>query len=156
MSEAWRRKRYYDKRVILSVPRILDPQFEDILVCITGAQVEMLRNMTQYLHRRSTYASAYEPDHYLAPSNEEWDAIQAIVADLEDTLMGCDEITALFEQMVALLECVCDKTTRLALYGEGTDPVVNYYLDDGTMVDRDTHQEDTAVDVDSFFRAYGS
>lgn len=104
MAEMWRRKRYYAPRVIIETNDVLDSPFEDALICLTGAQLNLLRNMTQYLHRRSTFASAYYGSYYLAPTNEEWDALDAIVADLENKLMGCPEILALLEN---IRDCVC-------------------------------------------------
>jgi len=48
----------------------------------------MLRNMTQYLNRASTYVEEYATMWYLTPDAEQFDGIQAIVADLEEKLMG--------------------------------------------------------------------
>lgn len=107
MSEDWRRKSYYRPRVLLDTARILAPQFDDELLCITGPQIEMLRNLTQYLRRRSTFASEYHDNHYLAPTNAEWDTIQAIVADLEETLMGCSELADALTAIAAQLNCIC-------------------------------------------------
>lgn len=107
MSEVWRRKPYYDKRVLIETGRVLSPQFDDSLLCITGAQLEMLRNLTQYLKRRSTFASAYHVSYYDAPTENEWDQLQAIVADLEHTLMGCEELTNAVLGMAAQLACIC-------------------------------------------------
>jgi hypothetical protein len=36
----------------------------------------------------STYVSDYQPSYYLSPTIEDFDSILAIVADLEETLMG--------------------------------------------------------------------
>lgn len=126
MSESWRRKAYYNKRVLIETARVLSPQGEDALLCITGAQLEMLCNLTQYLRRRSTYASEYANDYYLAPTEAEWDSILAIVADLEETLMGCDAITDALELMAAQLACICQ-----ALQGQlaNTQPVDPGYTD---------------------------
>lgn len=107
MSEPWRRKKYYNKRVLIETSRILDPQFSDGLLCITGAQIEMLRNLMQYLKRRSTFVSSYETGYYIAPSEEEWDDLQAIVADLEETLMGCEELATALNSIAAQLACIC-------------------------------------------------
>lgn len=109
MSEdSWRRKRYYNPRVVIGTSDVLDCPFPDSLVCLTGAELALLRNMTQYLHRRSTFASAYHEGYYLAPTNEEWDTLDAIVAELEDKLMGCPEITTMLEDILAAAECVCE------------------------------------------------
>ena len=79
---------YTWQRVLIDSTRILDPQFDDAVIYVTGAQLELLRNMTQYLNRLSTYVSEYNPGYYLSPTAEDFDAIQAIVADLESVLMG--------------------------------------------------------------------
>jgi len=88
MSESERRFRYVSDRVLVDAGRILDPQFDDALVYLTGAQVEMLRNVSQYLDRRQTYVTNYGPGYYLCPADEDFDTILAIAADLEETLMG--------------------------------------------------------------------
>ena len=148
MTEAWRRKTYYRPRVLVDAVKVLDPQFPDALLCITGAQLEMLRNLTQYLHRRSTFVSELDSGYYLVPDNDDWDDIQTIVADLEETLMGCEELTAVFESMLAQLQCVCSKMTTLLSYGPALDPLVQYYLDEGTMVDTDENDDTVPVDAD--------
>ncbi|GAG68916.1 unnamed protein product, partial [marine sediment metagenome] len=93
MTDVWRRKTYYRPRVLIDTARVLDPQTPDSLLCITGAQLEMLRNLTQYLHRRSSFADERHDGYYIAPDNDEWDEIEAITAELEETLMGCEDIT---------------------------------------------------------------
>ena len=82
------RRNYRHGRVLIESDRILSPQFADAVVFLSGAQVEMLRNMTQYLRRLQTYVSAYHETHYLTPDASDYDAILAIVSDLEETLMG--------------------------------------------------------------------
>lgn len=146
MTETWRRKPYYRPRVLISTERVLSPQFDDSLLCITGAQLEMLRNLMQYLHRRSTFVSENQDGYYLVADNDDWDAIQVVVADLEETLMGCTEITALLEDMLAMLECVCAKTTALLRYGPGASPLIETYLDDGTLQDVDDYGGNTPAD----------
>lgn len=79
---------YTYHRVLIESARVLSPQFSDAVIYVTGAQLEMLRNMTQYLHRLSTYVSDYQPGYYLSPTVEDYDDILAVVADLEDVLMG--------------------------------------------------------------------
>ncbi len=73
---------------MLETDRILNPQFDDAVLYFTGAQIEMLRNMTQYLNRIDTYASLYNLTSYLVPTDDDFDDILAIVADMEETLMG--------------------------------------------------------------------
>jgi len=88
MSESERRRKYRYNRVLIETERILDPAFADAVVFLSGAQIEMLRNVTQYLNRLETYVTEYNPGYYLAPTVEEYDDILEIVADLEETLMG--------------------------------------------------------------------
>lgn len=88
MAESDRRRRYAYNRVLIEAERILDPQFDDAVVFLSGAQLEMLRNVTQYLNRLGTYVMDYQPGYYLTPTPEDYDEILGIVADLEETLMG--------------------------------------------------------------------
>lgn len=87
MSDALRRQRYRGSRVLIDTERVLDPQFKPTLLCVTGAQVEMLRNLMAYLNRTTTFVSEYNTDYYLTPTVSEWDSLQSIVASLEDMLM---------------------------------------------------------------------
>jgi len=113
VADEWRVKKYYNPRVTVETSRILDTTFPDMLVCLTGAQVELLRNMCAYLSRRSTFVSEAHEQYYLAPSNEEWDSLQEIVAELEYKLMTCDMdllIDAINTQtsvIDVLRQCVC-------------------------------------------------
>jgi len=111
MTESWRIKKYYGPRVLIETERILNPEFSDTIICITGAQVEMLRNLTQYLHRRSTFSQDNQKDYYLAPNNDDWNTISYVVADLEETLMGCD-IESLIAVLEIMTECVCALSSR--------------------------------------------
>ena len=131
MGDEWRRKSYYSKRVLIDTSRILDPQFNDSLLCITGAQIEMLRNLMQYLHRRSTFASEQFDTHYLAPTTEEWDTLQAIVADLENTLMGCEGITQELASIAAAVACLCKGTRKQRQVAPTTQDIVNHFVDAG-------------------------
>jgi len=92
MSENERHCGYRYGRVLIETDRILNPQFDDAVVYLSGAQIEMLRNVTQYLRRRETYVTEYNPGYYLAPTVEDYDEILAIVADLEETLMGNENV----------------------------------------------------------------
>jgi len=68
--------------------RILDPQFNDAVVYLTGAQIELLRNVSGYLRRLETYTAEYHLGWYLTPTAGDYDQLMAIVADLEEKLMG--------------------------------------------------------------------
>lgn len=88
MSESERRHGYAYNRILIETERVLDPQFSDAVVFLSGAQIEMLRNITQYLNRQETYVTEYMPGYYIAPTIADYDDILEIVADLEETLMG--------------------------------------------------------------------
>lgn len=88
MGEVERRRGYAYNRVLIESERILAPEFNDAIVFLSGAQIEMLRNVSQYLNRLGTYAAEYNPGYYLVPTDEDFDDILEIVADLEETLMG--------------------------------------------------------------------
>lgn len=140
MSEDWRKKKYYNPRVLIETERIIDPEVDAILICLTGPQVEMLRNLTQYLHRRSTFAQDFDKQGYLAPSNDDWTIVSAIVADLEDNLMSdcLNDLIAAINAQTAVLDammlCVCnissfqdDFASRLPdLAGYVDQTLVNY------------------------------
>ena len=132
MGNEWRRKTYYKTRVLLDTQRILAPQFSDCVVCVTGPQLEMMRNLAQYLHRRSTFADGYETDYYLAPTEPEWDDIQAIVADLENTLMNCDEFTAKLEAILDAALCGCAGSGS-GYTSEVTGPIYEELEEDGVI-----------------------
>lgn len=82
------RREYGYNRVLIEAERVLDPQFGGAVVFLSGAQIELLRNVTQYLNRLETYVSEYKPGYYLTPNAGDYGSILEIVADLEETLMG--------------------------------------------------------------------
>jgi len=88
MAETERRRGYWHNQVLIDSDRILTPQFGDAVVWLSGAQLEMLRNVSQYLNRISTYCAETHEGYYLVPTDADYDDILAIVADLEETLMG--------------------------------------------------------------------
>lgn len=136
MSEQWRVKRYYRTRVLIDTDDVITPAYDSILVCLEPSELAMLRQITQYLHRRSTFASEYSDNYYLAPSDEQWDSLQAIVAGLEEKLMaGCDEIVAALETIATNTACICNNLTNppLAQPGPAYDAVIEEYLGDGTL-----------------------
>jgi hypothetical protein len=110
-------KSYYDKRVLIDTQSVLNSTFPDVILCLSGAQVDMLRNLTQYLHRRSTFAEDYTDAGYLAPSNDDWSIIQGIVADLEEQLMAtlCEAILVVLQEQADALKameaCICHLST---------------------------------------------
>lgn len=154
MSENWRRKKYYDKRVLIETSRILDSTFNATLLCLNGAELELLRNLCQYLHRRSTFVSEYQTGYYLAPSTIEWDALDAITANLEEKLMGCEELTALLEAILVQVTCSCQSTSDLLEndlavpdYGPSLPVVIEDYMGDGALQAEDDYSDDTVIEA---------
>lgn len=145
MSEVWRRKTYYKPRVMIETVRILSPQYDDALLCITGAELEMLRNLTQYLKRRSTFVSEYQEGYYLAPSTADWDDVQAIVANLEEKLMGCEELMQVFTDMLTAMQCVCNQASSPTGDAGSVQPIVREGLDDGVLIENDPYAGDTEI-----------
>lgn len=92
MSETERRTRYDNKRVMIETQRVLDSQFDDAVLCITGGQLELLRNLMMYLRRESTFVSEYHASDYFTPTVGEWDNLLAVVANLEEKLMGNENV----------------------------------------------------------------
>lgn len=88
MSQEELRRSYQYNHVLIDSDRILAPQFADAVVFLSGAQIELVRNVSLYLNRRDTYVKDSEVGYYMMPSDEDFDDILAIVADLEETLMG--------------------------------------------------------------------
>jgi hypothetical protein len=62
---------------------------------VTDDQIEVLRTLVNYAHqRRSWNDETIGADRYYLPSDEDWDVLEAVVADLEDKLMSqCDFVT---------------------------------------------------------------
>ena len=112
MSESWRKKTHYATRILVESQRVINSDFKDALVCLTGGELEMLRNIAHYLERRSTFVSEYQASGYLCPDVDDWDTISAIVAQLQEKLMGCDIdllITAIEAQtdvLDSLMQCL--------------------------------------------------
>lgn len=87
MSEAERRTGYNPERILIDASRILSPQFGAQGIFLSGAQVELLRNIAAYLGRDTTFVDEYHDCYYLRVTDGDFDDIQAIVADLEDKLL---------------------------------------------------------------------
>ncbi|GAH00705.1 unnamed protein product, partial [marine sediment metagenome] len=111
-------------------------------------QLELLRNLTQYLHRRSSFADEYHTDYYLCADNDDWDVIEAIVADLEETLMGCEEITASLDAIAAQLSCLCTAARYAVQDGTYSEKIIDSYVESGALVVEDDYGPGTVVDDD--------
>ena len=123
---------------MVETARVLNSGFDATIICLTGAELELLRNMTQYLHRRSTFVSEYHENYYLAPDNNEWNELDALVANLEDKLMGCDIdglIDAINNQTSVLdvmRQCVCQINYWQGLQAQAL-PDLTGYVDEGLV-----------------------
>jgi len=127
----WRRKTYYQPRVLIDADSVLSASDADAIVCLSLAQLEMLRNVVQYLHRRSAFVSEYHNDYYVVPGNDDWNSIQAVVADLEEKLMSgtCEELISVLE---GLASCVCQHT-QWAMRDSARLPDMGGYVDNGDV-----------------------
>ncbi len=88
MSEEELRRAYGRRRILIEVSRILSPSFRAQGVYLTGAQVEMLRNITAHLNHRSTWVDTYHDTYYMMADDQDYSDILEIVADLEVKLMA--------------------------------------------------------------------
>lgn len=158
MSEAWRRKTYYDPRVLLETAEFLDPLFSDCLICLSGSELYALRNLTQYLHRRSTFVSSYHQGYYLAPTNEEWDDIEAIVAELEGKLMNCQQYDDLLQSILEAAECACNRAVGnpgLNYNPNNTDETTSFDISDTIPDAALGAEEEEACDVAQLWYQWG-
>jgi len=104
MSEIERRTGYQDGRVLLEADRLLDPQFSPMAVYLSGSMVEMLRNVTEYLNRRTTFVDEYRTGYYLTVTDEDYLVISTIVANLEELLMGNDNTVWAYNDRLLTME----------------------------------------------------
>lgn len=109
MTESWRRKRYYQPRILINTQDVLNSDFPDGILCLTGGQLNIVRNLLGYATRRANWVTTYETDTYLTPTDEEWDNLQAIVADLQEQAMNtCTELWEQLEAILAMAACACE------------------------------------------------
>ena len=118
MSEAERRKGYPTRRILVEAARILTPTFDDADLFFTGAQIELMRNLLGYARREETFVETYGPGYYLVPDASDFDDIQAIVADLEETLMGNRNVLwGYFDQYTQPIDSDRSAVEYVLLYG---------------------------------------
>lgn len=104
--------------MLISTEDVLESPFPDALLCLSGGQLNILRNLLQYAHRRANFVTEYEAVSYLTPTTEEWDDIQALVADLEDQAMGdCSELMTTLDDILTALECICPTLAQMRAEG---------------------------------------
>lgn len=142
-------RRYYRPRVVIGIDSVLTPEFDGLLVCLEPEHLAILRPLLQYAHRKTTFADVYDDEYYLIPDDDQWDSIQAIVAELEYTLMGCTDIVLALQDIAAQLACVCSSTQQSldnGQWGPTLTPVVEDYLDDGVLVPEDANGPTVPID----------
>jgi len=88
------RHSYRYDRVLIDAARVITPTLPSIALRVNGAQVEMLRNVVEYLNRRDSFVSEYHDGYYDSPDDTDWEKIRERIADLEHKLMG--DINTLF------------------------------------------------------------
>lgn len=126
MGEEERRKSYIPSRILIESTRVLNPQFADGVLHISGAQIEMLRNVVHYLGRRDTFVDVYHSGYYIIPDWEDWDIIASIVASLEEVLMGNNNaIFGYFDRWHENLGAIAGAS---GTYQSMTGPVPNGYV----------------------------
>ncbi|GAG99787.1 unnamed protein product, partial [marine sediment metagenome] len=57
-------------------------------------------NLLEYAERRSTFVDEYHEAYYLAPDNEDWDALQEMKASLEGKMMDCEQFTSDLQEIL--------------------------------------------------------
>lgn len=128
MTEEDPRTAYNSTRILIESARVINPQFNDCVLHITGAQLELLRNAVKYLDRRTTFVAAYEQQYYLTPDIHDWDGITAIVADLQEALMGNNNV--IFGYYAQLFEDLSGDTDGSGNFGawSGSPPTGEIWI----------------------------
>lgn len=139
MSDEWRVKRYYKPRVLIGVSDTLENTYPAILLCLDGGELNVLRNLLDYAHRRATWVSEYHDSYYLAPDNDEWDELEAVIAELEDKLMGCNDFLTVLEDILAATQCACERASAEPRVTPAIEPIVRDYMDDGELIAEDVY-----------------
>ena len=100
MDEEQASLKYHYDRILIESSRIITPTLPGCTLVLNGAQVEMLRNCVHYLDRRSTFVSEYGAVTYETPDDDDWDEIRAQVADIEEKLMGNENVPWGFNERI--------------------------------------------------------
>lgn len=87
MPDILRRHKYAFNRILIPAARILSPEFNAAYLFLTGAHIEILRNLLDYANRETTFVDEYHADYYTSPDETDWNLLQLIVAELELILM---------------------------------------------------------------------
>jgi hypothetical protein len=82
------RSYYVQDRVLIETARVRDRATIRCMPRLTDAELDIIRNVLEYAHRRETFVTTYYPTYYEIPDATDWDEIQRIVAELEYKLMA--------------------------------------------------------------------
>lgn len=102
MSEVELNKGYRYDRVIMDETDVLDSEFSDAVIHLTGGQLNILRNLMEYAAQRMSFYSSQSQDYYTMPDDDTWDDLSDIIADLELKLMGNDNVIWGYNDRLAL------------------------------------------------------
>ena len=112
------------------------------LLAMTGDQIEILMNLMNYAHRRINFCDeVIDSARYFLPDDAKWDELSVLVADLEYRLMD----TCSLDQIIALLECICNASRQNVTAppggwtreDDGTFPLISPVPDTTPQVDED-------------------
>jgi len=77
------------------------------LVALTADQIEIVRRAIQYAHRRINWVDEQvDVTSYYLPDDETWDAVESVVDDMEDCLMGGCDVSLLIDAITGLCTCM--------------------------------------------------
>lgn len=79
-------------RILVDAKAFLNTTINDAVLFFTASEIELMRNLVDYANRRSTFVSDYYMGYYLSPDDTDWNLIQSRVADLEEKLMGNNNV----------------------------------------------------------------
>lgn len=115
---------YYGPRVIMDANYTTTALGDDILMQVTSSDRELLLNLLEYAHRRTSFAVEYYEGGYDIPDDALFDIISANIAELELKLMS-DTLTPLFERMAVALECLCNKESNASITNQTWTTLTN-------------------------------
>lgn len=83
---------YKESRVLIETQDVLESDFQSAVLHFTGGQLNVLRNVVAYATRLESFVSEYHSTYYVVPDDTEWVALSALVSELENILMGNDNV----------------------------------------------------------------
>lgn len=142
---------YRRDTTLIEASRILDAQFGAQGVHLTGAQVELLRNTMMVLNNPRTFVDEYHDGYYLTATDNDWDAIRAIVADLERKLMGNDNTMWGYNDRMFTRQDHIRLAPGAIVYSHDTVPAGEVWVITGLSIF--TNEDNSHVDVLNYVEA---